>query len=77
MDKQFVIYWEIFGKKIKSTIWAKDEASAKTRILAGIKFNKVQELKPVRKSSNFLDDEISKIYENFFKSFRSKNNGKF
>jgi len=43
--KNYDIYFEIFGKKMKTTILAQNEIDAKSELIDKIKFHKVEESK--------------------------------
>lgn len=45
--KQYTIYFEIFGKKMKTTIYADSIADAKNKLKEKIIFHKIEENNPI------------------------------
>jgi len=58
--KEYTIFFELFGKKMKTTIHALSEERAKERLKEKIIFHKVEEVK--KKSKGELIDEITKMF---------------
>jgi hypothetical protein len=44
--KQFTVYFELYGKKMKTTIYSDNELQAKADIRNAVKFYKVVEVPP-------------------------------
>lgn len=42
MEKDFVVYFEFYGKKMKTTVLAENEHDAKNKVKEKIKFHKVE-----------------------------------
>ena len=43
MKKPFTVYFEVFGKRMKTEVMAKDEAEARYLIMGKIIFHKIEE----------------------------------
>lgn len=43
MEKEYIVYFEVFGKKMKTTVYANSEAEAKKKVLDAVVFHKVTE----------------------------------
>lgn len=43
--KNFTVYFEMFGRKMKTTVLAENEQQAKSQVFLKIKFHSVQETK--------------------------------
>jgi hypothetical protein len=54
MKKQYEVWFEVYGKKMKTTVLAKHEIEAKEIIRKQIIFYKVEESKPSDPSVDFL-----------------------
>ena len=55
--KKFVIYFEIFGKKMKTTLLSDTEENAKKEIINKIVFHKIEKEKSqFNKDSDFFDN---------------------
>lgn len=58
--RNYTVYFEVFGKKMKTTIWAKSQESAKQQILEKIEFHKFDVVPPTQprkpKTGNPIED---------------------
>ena len=54
MKKQYEVWFEVYGKKMKTTVLAKHEIEAKELIRKQIIFYKVEESKPTDPGVDFL-----------------------
>ena len=54
MKKQYEVWFEVYGKKMKTTVLAKHEIEAKELIKKQIIFYKVEESKPTDPGVDFL-----------------------
>jgi len=54
MKKQYEVWFEVYGKKMKTTVLAKHEIEAKELIRKQIIFYKVEESKPTDPGMDFL-----------------------
>lgn len=54
MKKQYEVWFEVYGKKMKTTVLAKHEIEAKDLIRKQIIFYKLEESKPTDPSVDFL-----------------------
>lgn len=67
--KEFEVWFELFGKKLKTTVIADDEVIAKQRIIDKIIFHKVAEKKTVLsdEAKDFLcgDDSFNNLLDIF------------
>ena len=61
--KKYTIYFEIFGKKMKTVILAESEENAKSILLRKVIFHKVEAEKIYNDNSNWVDD----LFTSFFK----------
>ena len=52
--KQYTIYFELFGKKMKTTIEANSEVEAKNKLKEKIIFHKIDEYDPLDFLKNIL-----------------------
>jgi hypothetical protein len=50
---EYIVYFEIYGKKMKVRIWANSEEDAKYKVMGKIRFHKVE---PVSTVLDFLKD---------------------
>lgn len=59
--KEYTVYFEIYGKKMKTTIFAENESNAKQVIARKIIFHKIEEVKPKVSGDafQFLNDIVS------------------
>jgi hypothetical protein len=55
MKKQYEVWFEVYGKKMKTTVLAKHEIEAKELIRKQIIFYKVEESKPTDPGVDFLN----------------------
>jgi hypothetical protein len=64
--KDYTIFFEIFGKKLKVTVLAENEASAKQAVLDKVKFHKVEVAKTLfNDSTDFLEDFLKGLKPKF------------
>lgn len=64
--KEYTIYFEIFGKKMKHTIFAFDEQQAVRLLKEKIILHKVEQVPDKTKSDKFVD-EFQRIFKGFDK----------
>lgn len=64
--KEFTIYFEIFGKKMKTNIFALTEERAKDRLRNMIVFHKVEQVPEKGMNGDFID-HFSRIFNGFDK----------
>jgi hypothetical protein len=62
--KQYTIYFEIFGKKMKTTLSAFDEEQAVRLLKEKIVFHKIEQTPDKTKSDEFVN-EFEKIFKGF------------
>ena len=70
--KKYNVYFEIYGKKMKATVEAENQDSAREMIRSKIDFHKVQEVyetkfKSDESTNNF--NRIVKIFQDFIKGY--------
>jgi len=64
--KRYIIYFELYGKKMKTTVSATSEEEAKKVIFNKINFHKVVEKEKFTKEAV---DKINGLFNNVFKDF--------
>ena len=57
--ENYVIYFEIFGKKLKVTILAENEVAAKQAVLDKVKFHKVVAKRDFKGGDDFITDFLN------------------
>ena len=63
--KNYTVYFEIYGKKMKAKVWAKSITDAKTQIKEKIKFHKmVEDDTDIFNQSTDIIDSIINILSN-------------
>jgi hypothetical protein len=60
--KEYIVWFEIYGKKLKTTLWAYSVDDAYTRIREKIIFHKIQEV-----PKNDIPDFFNDIFKGFHK----------
>ena len=58
MEKEYIVFFEFFGRKMKSVVYAENEAQAKEKIKERLFFHKVEE-----GDKDF--NQIVDLFENF------------
>jgi hypothetical protein len=59
--KKYMVYFSIFGKKLKTEILAKDKEQAKRFVLDKVTFHKFEEI-PLSKSDSELFNHLKDIF---------------
>lgn len=59
--KEYEIYFEVFGKKMKTKVYAENEENAKQKVLSKVIFHKVEKVKSDFNKAADVFDNIMNI----------------
>ena len=63
--KKYTVYFELFGKKMKTTVLASSKIEAQERILSKVKFHKIEPKRFTEKESKEFVDDMQDLMEMF------------
>lgn len=63
MTQDYTVYFEIFGKKLKTTVFAENEEEVKRKVIEKIRFIKVERDKKItfNKTVDIFEDLLNKF----------------